>query len=96
MLQITCINKSNGFHENPHTAISYLGWRNDITGATGKATRIEMYDFVVKGNYVYVKDVYGNKAYLTTAVSPQGTRYVKTVPDRTKTDNLLSLLECVG
>lgn len=96
MIQVTCVNKSGGYHENPHTAISYLGWVNDQTGARGITSRLDMYEFVRQGNKVYVSDGRGNIAYLTTAVTALGTKYVKTLPDGTRSDNLLQLLECVG
>ncbi|MFA5778187.1 MAG: DUF3892 domain-containing protein [Candidatus Paceibacterota bacterium] len=96
MLEITCIKKDSGNHENPHTAISELGWVNVNTNQRGKSARIEMYNFVVQGGRAYVSDAYGNKAYLITAISPLGTKYVKTVPDSTQTDNLLKLPKCWG
>lgn len=95
-IRITCIKKDSGNHENPHTAISDLGWKNDATGATGNSTRLEMYDFVENEDGVaYVKDAFGNKADLIGAITPRGTKYVKTVADETKSDNLLKLPECL-
>lgn len=94
-IRITCIKKDSGNHENPHTAISMLGWRNDATGETNRCTRLEMYKFVVEDKgYAYVQDAYGNQAKLIGGVTPRGTKYVKTVADETKTDNLLKLPEC--
>ena len=94
-VRITCINKSGGYHEDPHEAISHLGWINESTGEKGKCTRLEMYDWIKNKNGVaYVKDGVGEKAYLTTVINSYGTKYVKTIPDRTKSDNLLYLPEC--
>jgi hypothetical protein len=54
-----------------------------------------MYSYVVNDRgTAYVKDVFGNVAYVIGAVTPRGTKYVKTVADETKTDNLLKLPEC--
>jgi hypothetical protein len=53
-----------------------------------------MYDFVKGGGKAYVKDRFGDVAYLIAAVTNLGTKYVKTVADETKADNLLSLPEC--
>lgn len=94
-IRITCIKKDSGNHENSHTAISALGWIEDTTNKTGRSTRIEMYDFVRSGGYAYVKDSYGNKAQLIAEVTANGTKYVKTKPDNTTTDNLLKLPACV-
>lgn len=92
-VRITCISKDGGNHENPYTAISELGWTEDGTGKRDRSTRLQMYDFVQGGGVAYVLS--GNdKAYLTTAVTALGTKYVKTKPDDTKRDNLLSLPEC--
>jgi hypothetical protein len=93
-IRITCIKKDSGNHENSHTAISVLGWIEDSTNNTGRSSRIEMYDFVKSGGYAYVKDTYGNKAQLIAETTSWGTKYVKTKPDNTTTDNLLKLSEC--
>ncbi len=94
-IRITCIRKDSGNHENPHTAISELGWKNESTGATGRKTRIEMYDWIsVSGNRAYVTDGKGNTADLIPAETAKGTKYVKTKPDATPDDNLLKLEEC--
>lgn len=95
-VKIGCITKNSGDHQNRYTAISELGWIEEHTGKTGRATRIEMYDFIKSGTgQAYVKDRYGNIAYLMTGVTNRGTKYVKTVADETKTDNLLELPECL-
>jgi hypothetical protein len=92
-VRVTCINKDAGNHENPYTAISNLGWVNDSSGETGKSTRLQMYDFVNGGGEAYVQ-VGAARAVLITAVTPGGTKYVKTQADSTTRDNLLKLPEC--
>ncbi|MEO6536455.1 MAG: DUF3892 domain-containing protein [Candidatus Paceibacterota bacterium] len=93
-IRITCINKDSGNHANRHTAISRLGWIQDGTSDKKYNTRLEMYDFVKDGGRAYVLDSQGDKAYLMTAITVGGTKYVKTVADETRADNLLSLPEC--
>src|SRR5687768_890586 len=93
-VRITCIKKAGGNHEDPHVAISELGWTNEQTGASDRSTRLQMYEWVKNGNQAYVKDVYGNVAYLVAKVSRSGNPYVQTVADGTPTDNLLKLMEC--
>ncbi|MDO8659134.1 MAG: DUF3892 domain-containing protein [Candidatus Parcubacteria bacterium] len=93
-VRITCINKDGGNHQNPHEAISHLGWINEQTGETGKNTRLEMYDWIEKGGEAYVRDAYGNTIRVGTAISSLGAKYVRTYADSTWTDNLLSLPEC--
>ena len=96
-VRITCINKEHGLHDDPHVAIESLGWTNEQTGESGKSTRIQVYDWLKdKGGVAYVKDRFGNKAYLVPRVSRYGNPFVQTVADNTPTDNLLSLPECVG
>jgi hypothetical protein len=93
-VRIICINKANGQHENPYVAISHLGWVEDGTGKTGTSTREEIYDFVVnQRGEAYVASGL-TRAGLIGAVSPRGTRYVKTVANSTERDNLLELPEC--
>ncbi len=93
-IRITCIKKSNGYHQNPYTAIESLGWVEDGTNSTGNTDRITMYNWIEGGGVAYVSDSFGNKAYLMTAISASGTKYIKTIADETKTDNLLQLPEC--
>lgn len=94
-VRITCIKKDGGYHENHYTAISTLSWVNESTGNTGTSSRLEIYDFVVgKGGTAYVKDAFGNFAYLIGEISPRGTKYVKTRADNVISDNLLKLPEC--
>lgn len=95
-IRITCINKSGGYHDDPHHAISYLGWIQDGTGSTGKSTRLQMYDWLKNQNgQAYVLDGRGNKAYVGTRENQNGTQYLQTYADRVWTDNLLALPECL-
>jgi uncharacterized protein DUF3892 len=94
-IRITCINKDGGNHENPHVAISYLGWVEDGTGKTDKSTRLQIYDWLkTGGGQAYVQDTYGNRAQVVPRETIFGTKYVQTVRDNTPTDNLLHLMEC--
>jgi hypothetical protein len=93
-VRVTCINKSGGNHENPHEAITDFGWINEQTGTTGKSTLAEMVKFIdIDKGSAYVKNGI-NVAYCYTR---QGRfyRFVQTYSDKTPTDNLLKLLECV-
>ncbi len=94
-IKITCISKSGGFHENPHTAIEKLGWINEQTGSSGNSTRLQIYDWILKeGGIAYVYDSYGNRAKLTTSISVNGTKFVKSISDNVTSDNLLKMPEC--
>jgi hypothetical protein len=94
-VRITCINKANGYHADPHHAIERLGWTNEADGKSGSNTRLEIYDWLKNQNgTAYVKDSAGNVAYVGTREHANGTRYVQTFADRVWTDNLLSLPEC--
>ena len=41
-VRITCINKDNGDHYDPHEAITHLGWTNESNGKTGKTDKAGM------------------------------------------------------
>lgn len=92
-IKITCINKDNGYHDNPNLAITHLGWIEDGTIQTKKSTRLVIYDFIKDGGYAYVEKN-GNKVKVITAETTNGTKYVKTESDSTTINNLLSLPEC--
>jgi hypothetical protein len=95
-IKITCINKSHGNYEDPHHAISDLGWINEATNEAGRSTRLVMYDWLKnqKGEACVV-DRFGNKAYVYPRENANGTKYAQTVADRVWTDNLLALPECL-
>jgi hypothetical protein len=94
-IRITCINKSRGYHQDPHHAIENLGWVNEENGKTGKNTRLEIYNWLKTENAsAYVTDAYGNRAYVGTREHSNGTKFVQTYADQVWTDNLLALPEC--
>jgi hypothetical protein len=45
-VRITCINKEQGHHDDPHAAISTLGWVDEGTNKTGRSTRVDMHNWV--------------------------------------------------
>lgn len=92
-IRITCINKDSGNHENPYTAITFLGW-NDTNGDKKPTSREEMYSWVKGGGKAYLQDSKGEIAYLVAETTANGTKYVKTKADQTQDDNLLKLDEC--
>lgn len=94
-IRITCINKSGGYHENPHEAITHYGWKNESTGKTGKNDRHSMVKWVKEGGVAYVADNLGNKAYCFVNKSRNGTEFLQTQADGRPTNNLLQLPECV-
>jgi hypothetical protein len=94
-LQITCINKSGGYHQDPHHAIERLGWVNDQTGNTGNSTRVEVYNWIKNENgTAYVLDWLKNKAFVAARENAHGTKFFQTYADKVWSDNLLSLPEC--
>jgi Protein of unknown function (DUF3892) len=94
-VRITCIRKDNGNHENPYLAIESLGWINESNRQAGESSRLEMYDFIVHQNgQAYVTDSRGDKAYLEGKISSLSNKFVRTIPDGIKADNLLKLPEC--
>ncbi len=59
-IRITCIKKDGGNHENPHVAISELGWINEGTNESGRSDRLTLYNWIKdKKGQAYVKDSRG-------------------------------------
>lgn len=93
-VRITCINKSGGYHDDPHNAIERVGWIEDGT-KTGNSTRLEMYAWIkFQKGVAFVVDAKGNKAYVGPRENARGTKYLQTYADQVWTDNLLALPEC--
>jgi len=94
-IRIACINKSGGYHQDPHHAIENLGWINESSGKTGKSTRLQIYEWIKAENgTAYVQDRAGTKTYVGAREHSNGTKFVQTFADKVWTDNLLSLPEC--
>lgn len=93
-VRIICINKSGGYHENPHEAVSSYGWKNENTGESGKNDRPSMVQWVKDEGIAYVVDLQGNKAYCFVNKSRNGTEFLQTQSDSRPTNNLLELQEC--
>jgi len=91
-VQITCINKDSGHHDNPNEAVAYYGWRNE-SGKTGRWDRQTMVKWIEEGNKAYVEDV-GKKVYCYVRSSVNGTKFLQTQADGEWKNNLLSLPEC--
>lgn len=94
MIRITCINKDQGNHNNPHEAISRFGWVNIANGAIGHSSLEEMVSFVERGGKAFVEDAFGSKVNLMVRQSVHGRKFVQTYANGKLTDNLLTLPEC--
>lgn len=92
MRKVTCINKDNGNHDNPHEAIQFLGWI-DEQGNRNRTSRLEMVSYLERGNQAYV-EAGGVRAYLYVRTSTLGNKFVQTIADSKYSNNLLSLPEC--
>jgi hypothetical protein len=94
-IRITCVSKPSGNNQNPHEAISVLGWLNEEDGQQSRIGRVDLYNWIkLKSGVAYVKDSRGNLAYVKPRENAVGTKFVQTQADGVWTDNLLSLPEC--
>ena len=93
-VRIICINKSEGYHENPHEAVSYYGWENEMSKERGRTDRVTMVKFMKEGGSAYVTDRFEKKVYCQVKKSSRGTEFLQTTSDGRLTNNLLELLEC--
>jgi hypothetical protein len=95
-VRIICIKKDEGKYENPYIAIDYLEWINERINVKGVTDRTKIHDWIKnEDGEAYIIDENGNKINLIPAISPQGTKYVKTVTDESRPDCLLALPECM-
>jgi hypothetical protein len=94
-IRITCVAKPDGNLQNPHEAISELGWINEVDGQRSKISRLDLYAWLNdKGGVAYVTDTAGNIAYVKPRLNAYGTKYVQTQSDGVWSDNLLALPKC--
>lgn len=88
--QITCITKPN--RDSSHEAIQFVGGVNG-EGGRFKISREQCYDYIKQGYTFFVKVDNSRINVEAYQRSGQG-KYIKTYPDATKKDNLLSLPPC--
>lgn len=81
---------NNPFIPATFETITHLEWVEESSQITGHCTRERMYQFIKEGNKAFVR-VEDFIAYLEATENHLGTKYIRTIPDETKVDNLLSL-----
>lgn len=88
--QVFCITQPNV--DSTHEHITHIGYYDDRTKVIIPVrTAIKRIDANPSEFYVQVGK---ERAYVTVVRTKDGEPYIKTVPDRTKRDNLLSLEQC--
>jgi Protein of unknown function (DUF3892) len=87
--RITCITKPD--RENHHEAIQRVGGIQE-NGTPFNITRVECHDHIKAGHKFHV--VVDRYDVNVEAYESHGGKFIKTYPDATKRDNLLSLKSC--
>lgn len=93
-IRITCIVKSDGYHQDPHHAITELGWHNESTDETGRSSRQAVFAWIKGGGEAYVIGSTGQVANIGCRQHANGIQYLQTYSDRVWNDNLLALPQC--
>lgn len=94
-VEIICISKANGNHDNPHEAITHYHWVGDPKAPNGWIyTRDGMVKFLEEGNSAYVDGGGNIKAYCKVMNNGR-IKFLQTYSDDRPTNNLLQLPECV-
>lgn len=90
--EVLCINKSDRL--NPHARITHIGGKNP-DGSRWKLTEEEAIRGIESGKWTFYVSKAGRVVDVIVAISSYGNKYLKTVADGVKPDNLLSLPECI-
>lgn len=90
-VRISCINKDDRY--NPYEAITHVGGINP-NGSRWKLSRQQAIQAIENREYEFYVDVNNDPVSVIIAISPYGNKYLKTVADGDKPNNLLSLSEC--
>lgn len=97
--RVVCINKAPT-HDDTHHHITHIGVGND----TGYSEKLPVSTVIANlkspfGDRYYVLGSYGAKSWVIVKQCPRcqwAHEIIATTPDATKSDNLLSLFECVA
>lgn len=74
-----------------HEHIINFRWAQDNTKNAGICTRTQMIALIERGGTAYVRDAYGNPAFLRVRASEGGIRYIQAQMDGVWSDTLLKL-----
>lgn len=88
MVRITAIRMSPP-SSNDTTHIVRVKWLNPDTGKSGDTSRTGMADWIDEGGNAYVQVGSDSSKVITYRLN--GVKYLRTTPDNTTRDNLLSL-----
>jgi hypothetical protein len=88
--QITCITKPDP--QSTHEAITHVGGKRS-SGTTFRITRLQCADDIDSRRDTYFVQVGRDHSWVTT-YERNGVKFIRTEPDSTKRDNLLSLPQC--
>jgi len=87
-IQCTGIQLAGGIR---HEHIAHLRWTQDNTNNAGICTRAQMVVLIERGGTAYVRDAYGNAAFLRVRSGEDGLRYVQAQLDGAWSESLLAL-----
>lgn len=90
-LQIKCINKVP--RNDPNESIDYVGGVNQ-DGTRWKLTLANAIAGIENGKWKFYVAINGQSVWVVVATSRAGNKYLKTEPDSSTSNNLLSLPEC--
>ncbi len=89
--EITCINKKN--RDNTTESISHIGGKN-ANGTSWKLTVETAIEGIEAKKWEFFVSSNGHEADVYISKSTRGNKYLRTVSDNDREDNLLSLPEC--
>lgn len=87
-IQCTGIKLTGGFG---HEHIANFRWAQDATNNAGICTRAQMVTLIEKGGTAYIRDAYGNAAFLRVRIGEDGLRYVQAQLEGVWSESLLAL-----
>lgn len=87
-IQCTGIQLADG---SGHERIAHIRWAQDNTNNAGICTRAQMVTLIERGGTAYVRDAYGNAAFLRVRIGEDGIRYVQAQLDGVWSESLLAL-----
>lgn len=94
-IRLICMTHEAREGVDPLLCFKEIGGVNEQTGEVKLYRPSELHDLVTQGNNIYMNDIFGNKVKVAADITSKGEKFIRTIFNNEKTDELLKLSSCI-